>query len=577
MPTVDPRAAGASEKPQLDAARLAGRRFEFSWKSEGGGGGLNGIATLRADGRIEGIGSPNESTWALDGQGRLLFKHADGRVSTRYERAEVQGGALCLEGPFLFRDGIVHSLVEVKGSAAGETGGAPPRNRIGAEAERLKYSKQRFVHLDPGEVFTFRLKDGREKTIRLESVEESKDTVVGLVRRAAVVVAIDGKRLDLECAPYVLPAEAEGLRIQADTTSGRLDMPKRVQLSLWDASDPIVDADLFRFPLLDYRLFSHGTQAYGEPVHLGHRDGDPVGQSFYHDYGFDLAGYEGRQRVVSAIDGTVVQAQREEGTLAIEDDRGIILVYCHLDSILSALREGVKVKRGQWVGMLGRRGGSGNFSHLHVGMYLSRSAMAADQMTRNLNLYPWLLASYLEASGAKLLAVARPHHIVRTGETVVFDGTHSVARGAKIASFRWAFDDGTEASGPRAEKVYEEPGCYSAALWVEDDRGEKDVDFVTVRVFSRSAPESCIPTIFATFTPAADIRPGQPVNFRLWPQGAEAESIRIDFGDGAVLADYVPYSAVTHIFKESGIHVVTISGLSAGLRVTQKLKVIVEE
>ena len=70
-------------------------------------------------------------------------------------------------------------------------------------------------------------------------------------------------------------------------------LPKRVQLSLWDAADPVVDTGRFGFPIARYRLFSHGTQAYNEPVHLGARDGDPGGQTFYHDYGVDLAGYEG--------------------------------------------------------------------------------------------------------------------------------------------------------------------------------------------------------------------------------------------------------------------------------------------
>jgi murein DD-endopeptidase MepM/ murein hydrolase activator NlpD len=89
---------------------------------------------------------------------------------------------------------------------------------------------------------------------------------------------------------------------------------------------------------------------------------------------------------VSAIAGVVVQADAGEGNLAIKDDRGLILYYGHLDSILAGIRIGAPVRRGQWVGMLGRRGASGNSSHLHVGVYFSDADLAADRLSRNLNL-----------------------------------------------------------------------------------------------------------------------------------------------------------------------------------------------
>jgi len=162
------------------------------------------------------------------------------------------------------------------------------------DAARIKYSTQRFVYLDVGESHAFELNDGTKRSIILKAVEEHADTVMNLMRRAEVLVEIDGKPVELLCEPYVMPVEVHGLRIQADTTSGWMDLPKKVQLSLWDASDPIVDTALFVFPLAGYAMFSQGIQAYNEPVHLGDRDGDPAGQRFYHSYGLDLAGFEGR-------------------------------------------------------------------------------------------------------------------------------------------------------------------------------------------------------------------------------------------------------------------------------------------
>ena len=555
----------------IDRQRLVDRRFQFSWQSDEGGG-VNGIAVLRPDGSIEGIASPNESAWALDSANHLLFQHADGRISTRFDRVWMVEGRLRLKGMFLFREGISHQLIELEGpDPAAE-------HRITPEQEaRIKYSRQRLVYLDPGEKFAYRLRNGAERRVRLVSVAEEKDLVIGLIRRAQIEVEIDGKPVALVCAPYRMPTEIAGLRIQADTTSGWLAMPKRVQFSVWDAADPIVDTALFSFPLPGYRLFSHGLQAYNEPVHLGDRDGDPAGQRFYHNYGVDLAGYEGRQKVVSAIDGGVVQADSREGNLCIRDDRGLILHYGHLDSILTGIRSGVRVRRGEWVGMLGRQGASGNFSHLHVGVYLSETDLAADRPCRNLNLYPWLVAAYQAGRGSELHAMAGPHQTTFVGDPVRLDGRNSIAGPAEIASYRWDFQDGTSVAGPVAEKAFEKPGCYVAALWVTDSRGNLDVGFCRIKVFSRSVTEGVIPTLFVTHTPADGLRVNEPVNFRVWPQGMPLESIAIDFGDGTVVADYRPYSAITHTFATPGLHVVTAIGKAGALPVTQRIKTRVRE
>ncbi|MBN1851462.1 MAG: peptidoglycan DD-metalloendopeptidase family protein [Pirellulales bacterium] len=445
------------------------------------------------------------------------------------------------------------------------------------QAAKIQYSNQNFIYLDLGEICPFRLKDGTQKSIRLNGVKEDKDRVVGLVRRAEVEVEIDGNPVTLTSRPYAMPTEWEGLRIQVDTTSGWLDIPKRVQFSVWDATDPIVDTRLFGFPLPGYRLFSHGMQAYNEPVHLGYHDGDPGGQSFYHDYGVDFAGFERRQKVVSCIDGIAVQVHRDEGTFAVQDQHGFILAFCHLDSILSEFHEGTPVQRGQWIGMVGKRGASGNFPHLHVGAYLSDAAKDSGQMSRNLNLYPWLVAAYLEKARDVLYAVARPHHVVQIGQTERFDGTHSLVRGSKTVSYRWEFHDGTRADGPRTERTFDKSGCYMAALWIEDGHGAVDVDFCKVKVYSHPAPEDIIPTLFVTFKPADVVRVGQPVNFRIWPQGDVTDSITIDFGDGTHLDAYRPYSSIAHRFAHPGIHIVTASTKSHGMPVTQQIKVIARD
>jgi murein DD-endopeptidase MepM/ murein hydrolase activator NlpD len=445
-----------------------------------------------------------------------------------------------------------------------------------ADAARIKYSKQRFAYLNIGESTLFRLADGRLKWIRLVSVKEKKDNVIHLVRRAEVCLEIDGEPLDLPCSPYALPIEKDGLRLQVDTTSGWLQMGKRVQLSLWDAADPVVDTSLFVFPLTKYRLFSQGTQSYNEPVHLGEGDGDPTGQRFYHNYGFDLAGFEGRDKVVSPVEGKAIAVRPDEGWVAIEDDRGIVIDCGHMDSIHPGIEEGVAVKRGQEVGVLGRKGPSGNYSHLHLGLYLSRADFEDDRPCRNLNLYPWILAAYQAATGTQLVAVARPHHTARTGEKVVFDGTNSVVFGGKIVSYRWEFSDGTSDEGPLAAKVFDRPGAYTAILRIEDDRGGCDFDICRVRVYTASQPEDVLTTLFFSVSPSFGLGPGESIHFRGWPQGGDPGLIRLDFGDGTVCENYEPYSDIEHRYNKPGIYIVTASAEEDGRPAMTKLKVVID-
>jgi hypothetical protein len=171
--------------------------------------------------------------------------------------------------------------------------------------------------------------------------------------------------------------------------------------------------------------------------------------------------------------------------------------------------------------MLGKTGPSGNFSHLHLGNYLSQADLDSDSSNRRLNLYPWLIAAYEQQYHRALYAVARPHQTVSTGEKVLFDGSNSLGFGAKIVSYRWIFPDGQIVNGITAEKRFDKPGAYIAELWITDEDGRKDVDFYNVRVFTASAPEGSIPTIFMTHYPTNNIVVNQPVFFRFWLQGVK--------------------------------------------------------
>jgi hypothetical protein len=313
-------------------------------------------------------------------------------------------------------------------------------------------------------------------------------------------------------------------------------------------------------------------QAYNEPVHLGLGDGDPSGGRFYHDYGFDLAGFEGGETVLSCAAGTVVR-RSAPGNVAVEDASGLVWEVDHMASIDPGVQLGQAVSPGQPLGILGRTGGSGNFSHLHLGSYLSSAHLGARNHYRRLNLYPWLVWAYEQRRGKGLYAVARPHQLVLTGQPVTFDASRSLAFGRAIASYRWDFHDGTFASGVTAQKVYAQPGVYMAELRVSDAQGNRDVDFCKVKVFTAAAPEPRMPTIFMSSSPTENIRVGQAVSFRCWLQASSAAPLRLDFGDGTVLPSCASYAVQRHAFATPGIHVVTATANLGGLPIAQKLKV----
>ena len=447
-----------------------------------------------------------------------------------------------------------------------------------------KYSYQRIVCLDVGEQYTFVLKNGTKKNIKLLSVSEYRDSVLKKPRWANVDIEIDGKVIRLKSAPYVMPTEIEGLRIQADTTSTWLKMPKRVQFSVWDATDPIVKTDQLAFPVRNYLLFSHGIQNYNEVVHLGRRDGNPNGPNFYHNYGVDFAGYEAAEVVLSPVEGKAVTLWPDKDDYAgviVEDENGLIWAMCHLDSRMPSIVYGRQVKKGQPVGILGMQVSSGRFSHLHVGTYTRSADGEVRREDRNLrlNLYPWFVAAYKELPNRqRLFAVARPHHSVTIGDKVVFDGSNSLAFESKIAAYRWQFHDGQTIDNKIAEKTFDKPGTFIATLYVKDDKGTEDIDFCKVKVYPSGGQLGGIPTIFMTYTPTMDIMPDQAVQFRMWIQGASRQTpIEVDFGDGTVISDYKSFSSIQHRFKTPGIHIITAEAMVGDLPITQKQKLLVRD
>jgi hypothetical protein len=318
------------------------------------------------------------------------------------------------------------------------------------------------------------------------------------------------------------------------------------------------------------------TQMANEPVYVDGGE-QPFSKKIYYHWGLDIGGAEDMVDVVAATDGRVVSSGKEvlpgfEKTpvsprydvIYIVDERGWYYRYSHLVSIEPAVRPGGRVKLGQKIGVLGKEGGSGGWSHLHFDI-TSKQPSGKWGIQEG---YAFLWEAYHRQYKPKILAVARPHHVAWAGETVTLDGSRSWSA-AKIAKYEWTFTDGTTAAGATAKRTYDRPGSYSEVLKVTDADGNVDYDFAVVQVLDRKNPKNLPPTIHAACAPTFAIKPGDEVTFKVrtfrTTDGAEVW----DFGDGSAKVkvrsdgNVKPlakdgYAVTTHRYRKAGTYIARV-------------------
>src|SRR5262249_53446490 len=165
----------------------------------------------------------------------------------------------------------------------------------------------------------------------------------------------------------------------------------------------------------------------------------------------------------------------------VVDDQGWYYRYSHLQSFDPAIKPGVTVAPGQKLGVLGKEGDSGGWSHLHFEI-ISRQPSGRWGTQEG---YAFLWEAAVREQQAAVVAVAGPHHLTRVAEGVILDGSRSWSRSGTIARHDWIFSDGTTASGRQIERIYTRPGEYSETLKVTDDHGNVSYDFALVQVHDR--------------------------------------------------------------------------------------------
>ncbi len=438
------------------------------------------------------------------------------------------------------------------------------------------------VDLDVGQSREVVLRDGTKVTLRLLDLKEERDPVRDALRGAALTVEVNGVRGTIPCATYNLPTDLGGVRIDCPVVKGYLrsysnywSIERDARFRIWPAKGPLIQPGTFVYPV-EQRWGAASTLFDNE---IG--DGELYGpERVYYHQGFDFGGADRIVPVYAATDGVVVSARGESvdgnpdcvrpryDVVYLRDPRGWYYRYSHFDSIDDAVQVGGRVSIGQQIGVLGKEGGSGGWSHLHFELIRPQEngKYGSDSM------YAFLHQVYLERNDEPVIAVARPQILGFAGQPVLLDASRSwSAVGAEGMKYEWSFADGTTATGARVSHVFAEPGRYRPTLKVTDRAGNVDYDFgkVTAAAPDVAPLKRCY--LHAAYWPTKTIHAGDEVaflarSFRFEPtQGDEIW----DFGDGSPPArtrsdgavdhhNKDGYGRVTHRFEKPGNYIVTV-------------------
>ncbi len=470
---------------------------------------------------------------------------------------------------------------------------------LGAKAERPGKIQPlvRTVDLQIGESVEVELCDGSQATVKLIDLHETRDEVCFAVRRAEVTVEVNGQRGKLVSATYHRPQTIGNVQIDCPITNGYnkngspsfWGLDKDVRLRMWPAGSSLLRPGTFSYPVKQ-KWFATDTQMANDPVSTDTQmANDPVyvdggeragKRKIYYHSGLDIGGSEGLVEVVAATDALVVSVgdvvldghKRDTpvspryDVVYLLDGRGWYYRYSHLKEIDKNVLPGRVVSRGDRIGLLGKEGGSGGWSHLHFEI---KSRQPSGKWGTQEG-YAFLWEAYQRQYQPPVIAVARPHHVTFSGEKVTLDGSRSWSRSGKVADYQWQLHDGSTATTARVEQTYDKPGRYSEVLQVTDDAGNIAYDFAVVVVVDHNHPERRIPSIHPNYYPTIGIRPGDPVTLKVRTFNTTAGKEVWDFGDGsspvevqsdgnAVKLAPNGYAVTTHRYDKPGDYVVRVT------------------
>jgi hypothetical protein len=365
-------------------------------------------------------------------------------------------------------------------------------------------------------------------------------------------------------------------------------------LRLWPGGSAWIEPGTFTCPV-DQRWLASATQMSNEPTVVDGGE-SPAREKIYYHWGLDFGGAEGMIDVLSATDGVVISAGGKPETaepdapgsttydaVCVRDERGWNHGYFHLKRVL--VEPGQSVRQGERIGVLGKEGQSGGWSHLHYvikclqpsGLWGSEDAYA----------YAW--EAYARQYAPTLLAVARPHRLAAVGQTVQLDALKSHSFTGGHLTFRWTFMDGSTAEGPVVERVYGAVGTYSEIVEVTDGSGARAVDFATVQILEGPDATKAPPSVHAVYAPTFGIRPDLPVTFKtrsfcvtegreVWDFGDGSAPVSVQSGDNANQMAEDGYACVEHAYAAPGLYLARVERVASDGRIeaTARLAVHVE-
>lgn len=410
----------------------------------------------------------------------------------------------------------------------------------------------RVIDLSLGESADVVLSNGKRATIKLLDLKETRDALRDAVRRAEVTVDVNGQSTTLVSATYHLPTTVAGVRIDCPITHGYYSntgndswgLVKDARFRLWPADAPLIEPKEFVYPVKQ-RWFATSTQMANEPTYVDAGEQPNLKKIYYHS-GEDIGGAEGMVEVVAATDGLIVSrglevlnghrrtkefdspvAERYD-VVYLLDARGWYYRYSHMQEIDSQIVPGRMIRKGDRIGVLGKEGASGGWTHLHFEI---KSRQPSGKWGTQAA-YGMLWEANLRQHRPALIAVARPHHVLWAGESVVLDGSRSWSATGSIAKYEWNLTDGASTEGATVKRTYSKPGAYSEILKVTDSAGHVDYDFAVVQVFDREHPDRLPQAIHATYAPSLHLQPGEAVTFQVRTFGPFVGNEVWDFGDG---------------------------------------------
>jgi len=440
----------------------------------------------------------------------------------------------------------------------------------------------RSFDLDVGQSREVTLADGAVVTVKLIGIKEKRDPVRDALRGVELSVEVNGVRGILPCATYNLPRELGGVRIDCPVIKGYLrsytnhwSIDRDARFRVWPKQGPFIRPGTFRYPV-EQRWGAASTLFDNE---IG--DGELYGpERVYYHQGFDFGGADRIVPIYAATDGVVVSARGKSAddipdcirprydVVYLRDPRGWYYRYSHFDSIDASVEVGGKVTIGQQIGVLGKEGGSGGWSHLHFELIRPQEngKYGSDSM------YAFLHQVYQAENDEPVIAVARPQILGFVGEPILLDGSRSwCAAGRGGMKYGWTFDDGTKATGAKVEHLFAKPGRYRPTLKVTDANGNVDYDFGKITAADPDVPPIGRCYLHAAYWPTKNIRPGDEVRFlvrsfrfkpvqgdEIWDFGDGSPTVRTR-SDGAVNhRNKDGYAITKHCFEKPGYYIVTV-------------------